>query len=53
MMMMRCMVMEALGAHIANSPYSIGTREVHSEEPRLISTSVPVRHTSSIGTFSK
>ena len=40
----------ATRAHIENSPYSVGTREVHSEEPRLISTSVPVRPTSSIGT---
>ena len=39
----------ATRAQLVNSPYSEETREVHSEEPRLISTSVPVRPTSSIG----
>ena len=34
---------------IVNSPYSVETREVCSEEPRSISTSVLVRLTSSIG----
>ena len=41
---------EATKAQIVNSPYRIETREVHSEEPRSVSTSVPVRPTSSIGT---
>ena len=40
----------ATRAQIVNSPYSIETREVHSEEPRSVSTSVPVRPTSSMGT---
>ena len=32
----------ATRAHIVNSPHSVETKEVHSEEPRSISTSVPV-----------
>ena len=41
----------ATRVHLENSPYSVGTREVYSKEPRSISTSIPVRHTSSIGTL--
>ena len=40
----------ATRAQIVNSPYRAETREIHSEEPRSVSTSVPVRPTSSIGT---
>ena len=40
----------ATRAQIVNSPCRIETREVHPEEPRSISTNVPIRSTSSIGT---
>ena len=40
----------ATRAQIVNSPYRIETREVCSEESRTVSTSIPVRPTSSIGT---